>query len=178
MVFAVRTVPMNKFSSMVHYIRFLKAPQLYPVSSTRQVVKALISITTDLGDDFLPNDVLLSANLIHCNGDADTINECQPALWKAGMRVLRIEVEVDATRSKDMRPLSLLVETANRGPATLFEGLPLVVLCETVSCRSDVGGSTIRKEISTRIERRFMLQPSNMLSIFEDIGESIARHIW
>jgi len=87
-------------------------------------------------------------------------------------------VEVDATRSKDMRPLSLLVETANRGPATLFEGLPLVVLCETVSCRSDVGGSTIRKEISTRIERRFMLQPSNMLSIFEDIGESIARHIW
>jgi len=178
MVFAVRTVPKNKFSSMVHYIRFLKAPQLYPVSSTRQVVKALISITTDLGDDFLPIDVLLRAKLIHSNEDADTINECQAALWKAGMRVLRFEVEVDATRSKNMRSLGLLVETANRGPATLFEGLPLVVLCDIVSCRSDVGGSTIMKDVSTRVERRFMLQPSNVLSILEDIGESIARHIW
>jgi len=178
MVFAVRTVLFNTISSMVHYIRFLKAPQLYPVSSTRQVVKALISISTDLGDDFLPHDVLLNAKLIHSNGDADTINECQPALWKAGMRVLRIEVEVDATRSKNMRPLSLLVETANRGPATLFEGLPLVVLCDIVSCRSEVGGSAIMREVSTRLERRFMLQPGNMLSVVEDIGESIARHIW
>lgn len=163
---------------MVHYIRFLKAPQLHPVSSTRQVVKALISISTDLGDDFLPNDVLLNAKLIHSNGEVDTIDECEPALWKAGMRVLRIEVELDVTRSKDTRPLSLLIETANRGPAVLFEGLPLVVLCEIVSCRSHVGGYTTMKEVSTRIERRFMLQPGNMLTISEDIGESIARHIW
>lgn len=163
---------------MVHYIRFLKAPHLYPVSSTRQLVKALISISTDLGDDFLPNDVLLHAKLIHSIGDADTIDECQLALWKAGMRVLRIEVEVPVTPSKDMRPLSLLVETAHSDTATLVEGLPVVVLCEIVSCRSDVGGSSIMKEVSTRIERRFMLQPSNMLSIFEDIGESIARHTW
>lgn len=163
---------------MVHYIRFLKAPQLYPVSSTRQLVKALISISTDLGDDFLPNDVLLHAKLIHGNGDADNIDECQPALWKAGMRVLRIEMEVHVIRSRDMRPLSLLVETANSGTATLVEGLSLVVLCEIVSCRSDVGGSCIMKEVSTRMERRFMLQPSNMLSISEDIGESIARHVW
>lgn len=162
---------------MVHYIRFLKAPQLHPVSSTHQIVKALISISTDLGDEFLPNDVLLNAKLIHSNGKVDTTNECKPALWRVGMRVLRIEVELDVTRSKDMGPLSLLVESANRGPAVLFEGLPLV-LCEIVSCRSHVGGYTIMEGASTRIERRFMLQPGNMLSISEDIGESIARHIW
>jgi len=163
---------------MVHYIRFLRAPQLCPVSSTRQVVKALISISTDLGDNFFPSDLLLHAKLVNSDRNTDTINECRPALWKAGMRVLRIEMQVEIIRSKDLRPLKMLVETANRGPAALYKGLPLVALCDLVSCWSDVGGSPFVKEVPTRIERRFMLQPNNMLSISEDIGESIARHIW
>ena len=161
---------------MVYYIRFLKAPQSYSIGKAGQVVRALITITSDLGDDFFPSDLILRAKLTPKNNENDTIDQYQPAYWKAGMRVLWIEV--DATRSKEMRPWRLLVTTVHQETATYYDSLSVGALCDIVSCRSDVTEPSLTKPVTARVERHFMLQPGNSLKILEDTGESIARHIW
>lgn len=161
---------------MVHYIRFLKAPQLYSVSKSRQVVKALVTITTDLGDEFLASDLRLHVKLIRSDGNDDPSCESQRAHWKAGMRVLW--VEAGTTHFDEMRISKLLVTTARDGVARLHHNLSEDALHDVVDCRSNISGLATTNIPSSRVERLFMLKPNIILSIFEYTGESIARHIW
>lgn len=161
---------------MVHYIRLLKPPKLQFNGKTHQIVKALITITTDLGDDFFPSDLPLWAKLISST-QHDTRNEYQFACWKAGMRALW--VEVDARLVIDIRSWRLLIAAAGQEAGAAFNSLCPTTLCDIVTFRSDIVAEHVRtKDVSVRVERTFVLSPGNHLSIIEDTRESIARHIW
>lgn len=70
----------------MHYIRFLKPPQI-----TASVLTAKLTITTDLGDDFLNADLPLQ--LIICHSATHTIIG-NPSIvqWKAGSRELAVSI--------------------------------------------------------------------------------------
>lgn len=93
--------------------------------------------------------------------------------WIGGMRALAVKLPLP--RSSASVPLRLKIGTSSKTTcddfSTLFEGASRGV----VSAWSAVfGPSVIARKL---VERRFMLS-SKTVSIWEETGESIARHLW
>ena len=153
---------------MVYYIRFLKPPKF---DIKKCIVRALVTITTDLGDDFYPADIGLYAAVISdASKESDT--EWERLLWKRGTRNAWIEIR--KTQFEDTGSMRLLVSTQSTSAAdtVLLSNLP-----EILSARCEV----FRKEkpqAGDRVERRYRTSLGNQRAIYEDTGESIARHIW
>lgn len=159
---------------MVHYIRFLKPP----VSNARHVVKALICVTTDLGDDFFRMDLKLRVVLKSESISEESDSQSQDAYWKAGMRALWVEVTMKVDEEAiGMRPKKLSIGLPEHEEVS-FDRLSLDCLPEIVSCHSLVGLSSESHARSMLVERNFMIQRDLRLPLFESCGESIARHIW
>ena len=159
---------------MVHYIRFLKAPRLQEVCGSRAVVKSLITITTDLGDDFFPCDLALKAGFIPNDAARSGLIRCCDILWRAGMRVLWVEVVGEQiTPNTKLRVIEAGSNARGQLNDTIvLEQMPLVIGCtSSILALHDVGASF-------RSERSLQLQPGKPLWIEEDIGDSIARHVW
>ena len=160
---------------MVHYIRFLKPPRLQKSREAHSLVKALITITNDLGDEIYPTELALRADLVLGVENHAQSQWSRDISWKAGMRVLWVEIP-----TKNASPeLELRITEARSGKngqrsATIdLEHMPSVSGCV---CKID---DPLRHlESCGRSERRFLLQAGNYLRIAEDIGNSIARHIW
>ncbi|MCJ1431753.1 hypothetical protein MMC27_001108 [Xylographa pallens] len=158
---------------MVFYIRFLKVPKIFPLTVGADfTVKTTITLTSDLGDEFLAQDIGLFAYL-DCNGVID----CSPLRpeWKAGMRALPFEFCVN---KKSMAgPLRLCISGHRPTAADQLSTTRMPELVSAWSGFFDVSGS---REAPRKIERRFDLNISGCaeLSIWEETGESIARHIW
>ena len=152
---------------MVHYIRFLKSPKLESTGA-RSYVRALVTVTTDLGDDFFHADLSLHAILL---GQA-TKSQWKTVLWKPSMRALLIEIR-EVEPSELTNELTLLVNSRRS-----IEGDHLTVRCmpEILGARSRVVMPQGLGNVD-RTERRFQTSLGR-LDILEDAGESIARHIW
>lgn len=163
---------------MVYYIRFLKSPRIQKQKPRSLSIAALISVTTDLGDSFLADDVDLLATLV-LEGTDKVL--CQGSLnWKAGKRELPVS----------LGPL----------PELLSQQSLILVVSAIKPCRVEypiednlLGNSTIPLVISgfsapfggshppvaeKLIERRFCSMGKLNLRIWEETGNSIARHIW
>ncbi|KAL8826536.1 MAG: hypothetical protein Q9191_003740 [Dirinaria sp. TL-2023a] len=164
---------------MVHYIRFLKAPFICSANKGLRkvhVVKALITITTDLGDDFFAQDLLLDAEISVSTEEQDSISH-HSAFWKGGSRVLWIEVDAPCLQIVE-EPWRFAVRAARRETSLRVDVLSADAIPEVFSAWSYVSQQAADTDHLNRIERRFMLRSGNVLSILEDTGESIARHIW
>ena len=162
---------------MVHYIRFLKVPFLCSANNgLHRVVKALITITTDLGDDFLAKDLPLNAELFLSNQQEHS-HYRHRAYWKGGSRVLWTEIDMPCSERTEEH-WKLAITTAHQATDFQFDILAEDVVCEVFSAWSGINHQTADAVNLDRVERRFMLRPGNVLSILEDTGESIARHIW
>ena len=153
---------------MVHYIRFLKPPKL---DIQKCIVRALVTITTDLGDDFYPADIGLYAAVIS-NASKESDTEWEKILWKRGTR--NVWIEIRRTQFKDTRPMRLLVSTqcTLAADTVLLSNLP-----EILSARCKVFEKE-KAQAGDRIERRYRTNLGNQRAIYEETGESIARHIW
>ena len=153
---------------MVHYIRFLKPPKF---DVQKCIVRALVTITTDLGDDFYPADLDLYAAVISdASKESDT--EWKRILWKRGRR--NVWIEKGETQFKDTRSMRLLVSTQRTLAA---DTLLLSNLPEILSARCEIFGRE-KPQAGDKIERRYMTRQGNKRAIYEETGESIARHIW
>ena len=153
---------------MVWYIRFLKTPKL----DQKGHVRALITITTDLGDVFYPTDLSLYAIIVATNPGEDLMSDWQHVRWKSGMRTLWIEfLDVKAAPLVGLR---LLVNSnqSKRGNRISLEKIPdiLGVWSDSFDINKSQTGSTT--------ERRYRMESGLERVIVEDINESIARHIW
>lgn len=157
---------------MIHHIRFLKLPRVEVKGPSSTVIKALITVTTDLGDSFFPSRIALSAGLWF---DGRLIAENSRLTWEHGMRSLWIEFRFSKT--KQLRwPLQMHVSHAPGGQALNLlsvEALPQIIDVSSppFPCPGD-------GEASKRVLRMFQLAPQKILRIHEDTGDSIARHIW
>lgn len=165
---------------MVYYVRFLKTPRAQVVKPGLVSVSALISITTDLGDAFLAEDVALQAQLVDArvDGSANTILQDFPYKWEAGKRELAITTGPVRLGSR-ISQVILAIGTKSASPVNLDTDLsdakrvPLVV-----SGWSAPFGASQNIPAQKLIERRFLLQNSMQLRIWEETGNNIARHIW
>ena len=158
---------------MVHYIRFLKQPKLYLTAGKGFAVKALVTITTDLGDSFYPDRILLSVRLANsevCKSPSQTV------LWKQNSRNVWIEIHID--RVSSMRwPMQMWVTAGNTG---LYQGdkLDMERIPPIISIWSAPFDSDVNQAASKFVVRQFELARGCCLKIHEETGDSIARHVW
>ncbi|KAI9724527.1 MAG: hypothetical protein M1812_000595 [Candelaria pacifica] len=168
----------------MHYIRFLKPPRLCPSTSSDQYsqVKTLITITSDLGDAFYSEDVTVWA-IIRDSGIPQTgcrDEKWMPFEWRAGNRTLPIcytfhhsniswpiRLQV-TTRKGSLADGSVISDAENHGMQ-----LPTII-----SAWSTPLLKTPDQEVQRVVERRFALSSSQVLHIYEETGDSIAKHIW
>ncbi|KAH8693715.1 putative methyltransferase-domain-containing protein [Talaromyces proteolyticus] len=161
---------------MVYYIRFLKPPKLQHGKNGLATASALISITTDLGDAFLAEDVSLQAQLIA--GDTNTVLQKKDLLWQAGKRELPVSIGPIRFGLKN-QPIGLAIGIKDASSSVFHDELndsttlPLVMSGWSAS----FGGSE-SATAAKLVERRFNLEEHGQLRIWEETGNNIARHIW
>jgi hypothetical protein len=168
----------------MHYIRFLKTPRLAPSSVSSLTAK--VTITTDLGESFLMTDIQLIAEL--------ELNEkiipgtSKEYTWKGanGMRALEVQIPIPTRRGAKFDGLVKMVIKPKDHAYTMntFEDVL------TSGGEDSAGVVTLRSmgiNLSSKestamsiAERVFITQqPSSTttIRIYEETGESIARHI-
>ena len=163
--YCIRASGGDRALSMVWYIRFLKTPKI----DWKGCVRALITITTDLGDGFYPADLTLYAVITN---DMGWMSKWQTVNWKGGTRALWIDiVNVDANLPVDLR-LVVNSKMSNQGNHVLAENMPelLGVWSDTFDKKKSQAGGMV--------ERRYRTVSEHEKMIMEETGESIARHIW
>jgi hypothetical protein len=161
----------------MRYIRFLKTPKVLAQPGTTGLVKLVITITSDLGETFFPEDVLLNATLCS-NKPNGAVYLHKSVKWEAGMRALPIVLEFK--QSHINWPARVHVHVQNAPPSDLFQRHPDGAdLANIVSAWSDVTDPPQAiLEAARAVERRFTPLSGRIISIWEETGESIARHIW
>ncbi|KAI9746260.1 MAG: hypothetical protein M1835_002487 [Candelina submexicana] len=168
----------------MYYIRFLKQPTLSAPNKANQCtqVKSLITMASDLGDAFYPGDVTVWATVRDSSIPRRGCKHEQwiPMNWRAGARSLPIQHSF--LESRIVWPIQLLVTTQRR---TLTDGSKTpgmedqgIQLPDIVSAWSMPLEAAPDQEVQRMVERRFSLSSTHELRIYEETGDSIARHIW
>lgn len=173
----------------MHYIRFLKSPRLIDNSlrNTPSSLTAKITITTDLGESFLWEDLVVLADLVSEDGET-LIGQGIEYAWKGreGMRGLEVSLRIpkrtEGVVRMRVRPGSnaLDVENFSDGVERVFrEGEGNVVGVRSMDVKLSPP-PFISKEVQLPLaERVFRIgEGKEALHIWEETGESIARHIW
>ena len=172
----------------MHYIRFLKPPQITRDAkvSDHHILYAKITVVNDLGESFLWCDIPIEATIRDSNG---VTVATQSLLWKCERRQLEVRLVMSAkqARKEGYRPpyrLSVWPSTGDFTPYTLAEVLSI----NRGQTNRPADGAVLRglsasfgakvESIRPVIYRNFKLNGGITMSIDEDTGESIARHIW
>ncbi|KAL2864227.1 protein N-lysine methyltransferase family protein [Aspergillus lucknowensis] len=160
---------------MVYYIRFLKTPRLQKQKIGALTVSALICITTDLGDAFLAQDEDLLVTL-RLASDGKIL--CRGRLqWQGGKRELPISMRPLPVRLAE-QPMILEVkpcDSQSAGPDSLLDQHEIPLIISGWSAAFGGPHSPVSEKL---IERRFSINQTTRLSVWEETGNSIARHIW
>ena len=158
-------------------VRFLKTPKIHVENGT-VTLSAVITLTTDLGETFYPHDIQLAATLRQPDHGGD-IYLRRTLQWLDGSRSLNISL--DLTRTEIDWPAKLHVHTkSNTSMYDCFEDhhsqghLPGIISVWSETLNPTKGSF----KTDRRVERRFTPLTGRTLNIFEDTGESIARHLW
>ncbi|KAI1080966.1 putative methyltransferase-domain-containing protein [Whalleya microplaca] len=179
----------------MHYIRLLRPARFDLSDSRRPFLSLLITITTDLGDSFLypdePIELALAVEYFH-DDTSFLLSTKSPARWSAGMRVLECkipmqkrlvsirqhiscDIKIYAAQSRTLGYMessdALPWTVKDESPAS--EGLivPVHVFMENGVCRP----------VTVRLLRLVTGSQDDdvaYLYLQEEIGESIARHVW
>ncbi|TVY87901.1 UPF0665 family protein, partial [Lachnellula willkommii] len=179
----------------MHYIRFLKPPRLLGGrrGNAPSVLKAKVTVTTDLGESFLWANVDLVVELTDGTGKR-VLERGKGYTWKGseGMRSLEVELLIPAFRGKEsggvlrmlVRPKEdfLSVENFERilGDSNEHEdtgemGGVMAVRSMAIDIPSN---QSLPIPTSTSMAERTFRFGNSEIHIWEETGESIARHIW
>ncbi|KAF2200011.1 hypothetical protein GQ43DRAFT_374867 [Delitschia confertaspora ATCC 74209] len=164
----------------MRYIRFLKTPRIVDGDDLKTCrIDCLITITSDLGDSFLPCDITLSAELW-----SDDLVEKKPITsrkveWKSYMRNSPITFLLP--RNSIPGPLRVRISAEAESRADQFDKLrnhdaEVPAVLSAWSAMIDPFTGVIEAE--KRIERRLINLAKQPMTIWEETGESIARHLW
>ncbi|KAI0103265.1 putative methyltransferase-domain-containing protein [Nemania sp. FL0031] len=190
----------------MHYVRLLRPPKIHrPVAGGGLVVSLLFTVTTDLGDSFLcPEDGsidLIVSVVSSGTGPVDpavTVLQGQRYQWKTGMRVLDAKVKLRPGLERDMVDCRVGIYPAQQQPRATSAPPGALHVGQVLPWRADLGAGVIMpaafdlaKGVCAPVSvRTLSLGPGYLsrdsstssvnLNLYfeEDIGESIARHIW
>ncbi|OAP55751.1 hypothetical protein AYL99_09903 [Fonsecaea erecta] len=154
---------------MVQYIRFLRTPQSNVGKKTVDI-SAVVALTTDLGDAFFGEDVELLVNVIEANSPHAVLCS-QPIQWQASSRALKFSVHCPGKYLS--RPVRLHVTTKDTETASQLLEIPKIV-----DVWSDVFPLSNQQRTEPIVERRIALSNKSVVRMWEETGDSIARHIW
>lgn len=158
----------------MRYIRFLKTPRIVTDKTTATPhISCLITITSDLGDSFFPHDAELVAELLDCKDERILV--WRTVAWAAGMRTLAVTLPLK--KSYASIPLRLRIGTEHNVSFDTFQHFSQTDSQGIVSAWSAEFNAHGVKEAIKLVERRFSIAQS-ILRIWEETGESIARHLW
>lgn len=177
----------------MHYIRLLRPAKFDASDRRRPIISLLLVVTTDLGDSFLypdePIELVIAAD--DAAGQSVILKTDHPSRWTAGMRVLDVKLPVKPHLKKDDVTCTIKIHPARQsrplgvlrsdhvlpwrlvGDSPANQGLIMPVTVEMVK--------GVCSPISVRtLQLNTGSQPDDQLNLDleEDIGESIARHIW
>lgn len=142
-------IPVPPRTSIMYYIRLLRAPRIQESKIT-----AVVTITSDLGDAFFPRDVDIIARLHQ--GTVTVASKRFP--WKKGMRVIKIDLLA-------CNQALLLEVTSTCAADDLVKAQGSILTAWSIVGESDY--------VARRLQG-----PWGTIQIWEETGESIARHIW
>lgn len=162
----------------MYHVRFLKTPRLtIDQSKSSTLVEALITITSDLGDELFPGHVVITSSVVvdtHGHGQKKPMEQRSWA-WKPGMRVMPLRHQMQLHDRKQPRRLHVSHQDGHDFDPycrVSIDDMPLVVPAWS-------GPFSLEKQSSDRIvERRLRLPGGEHVCVQEEAAESIARHIW
>ncbi|EXJ65423.1 hypothetical protein A1O7_01764 [Cladophialophora yegresii CBS 114405] len=154
---------------MVHYIRFLRAPQC-DASKKTVGVSAVLAVQTDLSDALLSQDVVLRAEIVEANSPWRVLHS-QSLQWQPTSRALKFTIQCPGKYTS--WPIQLHVTTQQTQSAVNLSEIPEIL--DIWSCAFLLSDKQRSEPI---VERRLALWNNTTVRIWEDIGESMARHIW
>ncbi|KAF5000292.1 hypothetical protein FDECE_11253 [Fusarium decemcellulare] len=183
----------------MHYIRFLRAPKVLK-NRRGPLVQLLFTITTDLGDSFLFPERLLDLQVVAVAASPEgsstwLLSDPGHLDWEPGMRVakpaLELPVALERALETGMR-VHICVRAAE--PSHTAESVPriLALAAEKMRYRKEAAekGAVMPAWVPLTLNpaetevsiRRLQLSESpdglGSIEIEEEIGESIARHVW
>ena len=184
----------------MYYIRFLKPPRLLP-SPSPPSLSAKITVTTDLGESFLLANISLVVELGYEDGTSVLgVGKGREYIWKGrdGMRSLEVVVPVPLPKGKrkmsgEMVRMFIKPKEEDFAVDTFQK---VLAMQDRVHDSGDVGGVVAVRSIAINIspsargdadsgvgmaERVFSVgsgSSEKRVRIWEETGESIARHIW
>lgn len=160
--------------SMVHYARYLKPPKV-STSASKLEVKAVITITTDLGESFYPIDQELHVFL----QDRDGEHISQTYTWTGGMRAMPVVIRIDRAKPSGrlISPVRLLVTSS---PSPVPDRVDHDAMQPILSAWSAPFPLEANAAAARLVQRRLVYGegPAYHLAFWEETGESIARHAW
>jgi hypothetical protein len=163
--------------ALMRYIRFLKTPRVVvEKETTRKQISCLITITSDLGDSFLPYDVQLSAELLSSQPTEEVV-VWKTIQWSAGMRSLPVTFPLAKNRKFSAFRVKVGLEPKSKHDE--YSKLSEEGTCGVVSAwTSRFDPFATNDNAEKLVERRFKLSNGLHVTICEETGESIARHLW
>ncbi|KAI7353351.1 hypothetical protein KC354_g11614 [Hortaea werneckii] len=155
----------------MHYIRFLKLPKV-EVNQATILLRATITVTTDLGETFHPDPLELVATVRSAEDDGE-IYLRRKIQWP-GNGARSVPVQFDVSKQDVEWPACLHVAAKGLHHKAVPGFLPPVV---------DVWSGVLNPtkghfSSGWRVERRFTSLAERTVSLLEDSGDSIARHLW
>ncbi|KAK3316482.1 putative methyltransferase-domain-containing protein [Apodospora peruviana] len=176
----------------MHYIRLLRPPAV-ELHRGQLSLKIVLTITTDLSDDFLtPNEPIELAIIgaSHVVGKDGAQGPPTPVIltparkprWQAGIRALKFDVQLPpqpvVIQTIQIRPANrniTALTTSDIYPGPTEHGLVLPVYADIKSVDEDKLHICFR---SLRLPQPDGSSTVNALQVEEEMGESMARHIW
>ncbi|PVH83220.1 hypothetical protein DL98DRAFT_455559 [Cadophora sp. DSE1049] len=165
----------------MHYIRFLKAPRKIQDSSGLQSLSAVITITTDLGDAFLYSDLPLVVELEDTHGrKLQDGGKAKEYVWRGsdGFKGLPVEVPIGIQTMRAGTEVKMVIRAKEeQNMVEDFEH----VLGQKASGSGDEGSVVTLRGLPDGngiVERVFKYGNGQDIHVWEESGESIARHVW
>ncbi|KAI0997303.1 hypothetical protein K3495_g10882 [Podosphaera aphanis] len=173
----------------MHYIRILRPPRLTAGSGDRSTknlsprLTTKITIATDLGDAFFYQNIQLTVTVL-ATIPSQAGARVQTYLWKGaeGMRALEVQIPVPYDPKARVKPRAqvwirpterdLSVESF----ADVLRGRPGVL--PVGSAWIDIEASPGAEKSVDLMERVLVTRDGQKVHIWEEMGESIARHVW
>ncbi|EGD94130.1 hypothetical protein TESG_01655 [Trichophyton tonsurans CBS 112818] len=169
---------------MPHYVRFLKPPRIETGS-----IKTLVTLTTDLGDSFLAEEVELRASVLRVDSENDSLKNDRRSVqcikqknftWTSASRQVLIAIDglqLDLRR----HAVRLHVGPADRGghqPGPDDDFAVSSAIPTVISAWSPPFGGPDSHQADKLALRWLRTRCPAEVRIWEETGNNLARHIW
>lgn len=154
---------------MVHYIRFLRTPQTQASKKTIDIT-AVVAVTTDLGDAYYSLDADLVVEVVEANRPHGILHS-QVFPWQASSRALKTNVNCPGKYTS--RSARLHVTTKATQSTYSSSAVPKIL-----DVWSDTFVLSDKQRTEPIVERELLLPNKSHIRMWEETGDSIARHVW